>query len=469
MTKKAVGIMAILVLLTVTFLSLATPIFGVALAEDSWVQKAPMHEARSGLGVVAVNGKIYAIGGSTTTGSYPYSDGVEDLNEEYDPSSNTWILKTPMPTPMSEFGIAVYNNKIYCMKDNVNQVYDPKTDTWENRTAMPTPRHRLSANVVDGKIYIIGGYDRSLPYGGDATAINEVYDPETDTWSTKAPMLAEKSDYASAVIEDKIYIIGGGSLFQPLITVTQIYDTKTDSWSYGASFPYEYLSFRFLEGEKAGATSGVDAPKLIYIFAGVHKGGETEYLVQIYNPKNDSWTAGAEIPTDRTGFGVAVLDDLFYVIGGETSYVRFPFDPEPATLTKYVTNECYTPLGYGTISPIVTVISPQNANYTSNNASLAFTVNKQVKWMGYSLDGLENVTINGNITLRGLSSGSHNLTVYSEDLFGNFAEPQTYFFSIEEGQDSLLIPIVPISGLVIAVTVIAAGLLLFRRHRKTPS
>jgi N-acetylneuraminic acid mutarotase len=465
--SKALALALVLLFLTTSSTILAVLVSGT-IVENTWVAKAPMHQARSGLGVVAVNGKLYAIGGSTVTGSYPYSGGVEGLNEEYDLSSNTWTYKTPMPTPMSEFGIAVYNNKIYCMKDNVNQVYDPITDTWENRTAMPTPRLSLSANVVDGKIYIIGGYDRSLPYGGDATAINEVYDPETDTWSTKAPMLAEKSDYASAVIEDKIYIIGGGSLSQPLLTVTQIYDTKTDSWSYGAPFPYEYLSFRFLEGEKAGVTSGVDAPKLIYIFAGVHEtGGETEYLVQIYNPNNDSWTDCAEIPTDRTGFGVAVLDDLFYVIGGETSYVRFPFDPDPATITKYVTNECYTPFRYGTISPIVSVISPQNANYTSNNASLAFTVNKPVKWMGYSLDGLENVTINGNITLTGLSSGSHSVTVYSEDLFGNFAEPQTYFFSIEEGQDSLLIPIVPIIGLVIAVTVIAAGLLLFRRHRKT--
>jgi N-acetylneuraminic acid mutarotase len=436
--------------------------------ENSWVSKKPMQQARSSLGVAVVNGKIYAIGGSTATGAYPYSGGVEGLNEEYDPSSNTWSYKTTMPTPMSEFGIAVYNNKIYCMEDDVNQVYDPATDTWENRTPMPTPRHRLGANVVDGKIYIIGGYDRSLPYGGDATVINEVYDPETDTWSRKAPMLAEKCDYASAVVGDKIYIIGGGSLSQPLITVTQIYDTKTDSWSYGAPFPYEYLSFRFLEGEKAGITTGVDAPERIYIFAAIHETGDTGYSVQIYNPENDSWTVGADIPTDRTGFGVAVLDDLFYVIGGGTAYVRFPFDPEPATLTKYATNECYTPFGYGTIPPVVDIVSPENQMYNVTSVLLNFTVNKEVSWMGYILDCRDNITISGNTTVTELANGLHNVTVYARDKFDNMgvSENINFVIAVPEPEPEPF-PVAPVAAAFAAsITVVGVGLLVYFRKRK---
>ena len=428
-----------------------------------------MQKARSYLGVVAVNGKIYAIGGSTATGSYPYAGGVEGLNEEYDPSSNTWSYKTPMPTPMSEFGIAVYSNKIYCMEDNVNQVYDPATDTWENRTHMPTPRHRLGANVVDGRIYLIGGYDRSLPYGGDATAINEVYDPETDTWSKKAPMLAEKCDYASAVVGDKIYIIGGGSLSQPLTTVTQIYDTKTDSWSYGAAFPYEYLSFRFLEGEKAAVTSGVDAPERIYIFAELYETGEEpEYSVQIYNPENDSWTVGADIPTDRIHFGVAVLDDLFYVIGGGTAYSPIPFDPNPPTLTKYATNECYIPFGYGTISPLVNLVSPVNQTYNVTSVSLNFIVNKAVSWMFYSLDGQDNVAVTGNTTLLELSNGLHSITVCAKDDFENIGFSETINFTIAVPEpEPEPFPLVPVAASVaIAVAVAVIVLFVYFKKRK---
>ncbi len=372
-----------------------------------------------------------------------------------------------MPTPMSEFGIAVYNNKIYCMEDDVNQVYDPANDTWENRTPMPTPRHRLGASVVDGKIYIIGGYDRSLPYGGDATAINEVYDPEADTWSTKAPMLAEKCDYASAVVGDKIYIIGGGSLSQPLATETQIYNTKTDSWSYGTPFPYEYLSFKFLEKEKAGVTTGLDAPKRIYIFAGIYETGEeTEYSVQIYNPENDSWTGGADIPTERTGFGVAVLDDLFYVIGGGTAK-GIPFDPTPPTLTKYATNECYTPFGYGTIPPVVDLLSPENNMYNVTSVSLDFAVNKDVSWIGYSLDGQDNVTVSGNTTIAELMNGLHNVSVYAKDAFENIGVSETVYFTVDvpEPQPEPF-PTTLVIASVITIAVASVGLLFYFKKRK---
>jgi N-acetylneuraminic acid mutarotase len=427
-----------------------------------------MHQARAGLGVAVVNGKIYAIGGSTATGSYPYSGGAVGTNEEYDPSSNKWTYKKPMPTPRGGFGIAVYQNKIYCISSDANEVYDPATDTWENRTSMPTPRFNLDANVVDGKIYLIGGYDPSLPYGGDAAVTNEVYDPETDTWTTKAFMLAAKSDYASAAVGDKIYIIGGGSLSDPLATLTQIYDTKADSWSYGAPFPYEYLSFRFLEGEKAGVTTGVDAPERIYIFAEIHVTVDTGYSVQIYNPENDSWTVGADIPTDRTGFGVAVLDDLFYVIGGGTAYTRFPFDPDPPTLTKYATNECYTPFGYGTIPPVVDIVSPENQMYNVTSVSLNFTVNKEVSWMGYILDCRDNITVSGNTTVMELANGLHNVTVYARDKFDNMgvSENINFVIAVPEPEPEPF-PVAPVAAASIAAAVgVGVSLLVYFKKRK---
>jgi hypothetical protein len=43
--------------------------------------------------------------------------------------------------------------------------------------------------------------------------------------------------------------------------------------------------------------------------------------------------------------------------------------------------------------PIISVVSPENKVYTSNNVSLAVTVNEPVVWIGYSLDGEDNVTV----------------------------------------------------------------------------
>ena len=45
---------------------------------------------------------------------------------------------------------------------------------------MPTPRYGPAAAVVDGKIYVFGGNDV-----GSLDTVEE-YDPDTDTWTTKA-------------------------------------------------------------------------------------------------------------------------------------------------------------------------------------------------------------------------------------------------------------------------------------------
>ena len=38
-----------------------------------------------------------------------------NATEAYNPGTDTWTLKAPMPTSRDGFGIAVYQNKIYCI------------------------------------------------------------------------------------------------------------------------------------------------------------------------------------------------------------------------------------------------------------------------------------------------------------------------------------------------------------------
>ncbi len=65
----------------------------------------------------------------------------------------------------------------------VNEAYDPATNTWTTKAPMPTPRGALSAAAVNGIIYAIGGYKPN-----QELTVNEAYDPATNTWTTKAPM-----------------------------------------------------------------------------------------------------------------------------------------------------------------------------------------------------------------------------------------------------------------------------------------
>jgi N-acetylneuraminic acid mutarotase len=439
--KKAVALL-LAFFLTASCLIMAKPAFSSTdAAENTWMSKAPMHVARSNLGVAVVDGKIYAIGGLVGNGV------ATGANEVYDPETDTWSSRKPMPTARAYFATAVYQGKIYCIggTGGANEVYDPATDTWENKTVMPTPRFALQANVVNDKIYLIGGYIPDNSGLGAISSLNEVYDPATDSWTIEEPLPIATSDYPSAVVDNEIYVIGGLSS-NPRSDLNQIYDAESGVWSEGALMP---LGIRY---GAAGATAGVNAPKRIYFISM----GRT----QVYDPENDSWTFGADLPTRREGFGVAVVDDALYVIGGfKLSYAElYSID---VVVTRYATNEQYTPFGYGTVPPAVSVVSPENMTYETSNVSVAFTVNKPVNWTGYSLDGGETVAVVGNVTLEGLANGVHNVTVYAKDGFGNVGASETVSFTVD-----VPFPVTMVVAPIASVAVVGVGLILYFKKRK---
>jgi N-acetylneuraminic acid mutarotase len=382
--------------------------------ENSWTTKQPMPTARSGLGVAVASGKIYAIGG----------DGGSNVTEEYNPVTNMWTAKKPMPTGRGRFGIAVYQNKIYVIGGKTangftaaNEVYDPLTDTWETKASLPRGgRAELTASVVNGKIYVVGGYFVGLYLV--SSNVLDVYDPETDTWTTKSPMPATVYSCSSAVVDNKIYVIEN-SFGTRVGSLNQIYDTENDSWSYGRSIPVG------VAGAVAAATTAVFAPKRIYVIGG---DASTNSSNQVYNPENNAWSIGAQLSMSRTYLGVAVIDDTLYAIGGR--------DSDGASVDA---NEQYTPFAYGTTPPVLHVVSPENRAYNVSSIPVVFTATKSIDWSGYSLDSLANVTAGENATLSELSEGNHSVVVYANDTFGNMGSSSTVYFSVDTVSPIILV------------------------------
>src|ERR1700686_5240406 len=124
------------------------------------------------------HGKIYAFGGFVFPQWGPPAWVPINNTWEDDPATDNWKALAPLPTKRGSAVAAVVGDKIYVIGGAANlpgseamalmptvpqevlgtvEEYDPASNTWRARSPMPTPRNHAAAGAVNGKIYVIGG------------------------------------------------------------------------------------------------------------------------------------------------------------------------------------------------------------------------------------------------------------------------------------------------------------------------
>lgn len=119
------------------------------------------------------------------------------------------------------------------------------------------------------------------------------------------------------------------------------------------------------------------------------------------------------------------------------------------------------------IPPNISILSPEPKAYNTSDVPLDFTVNETASQITYSLDGQENVTAAGNMTLPRLSNGAHNVTVYAADEAGNMGASETATFTVAVPEPFPTVPVAVAS--VAAVAVVGVVLLVYFKKRKKES
>ncbi|WP_062487952.1 Kelch repeat-containing protein [Candidatus Nitrospira inopinata] len=280
----------------------------------AWRSAAPMLAKRTEVAVAALGGKIYVVGGFEKPGlSNVMSLSITPSLEVYDPVTDRWTAKTPLPVGLHHVGIGVAGGRLYVIggyaRSGINiwspvatvYAYDPTTDRWAERAPMPTARGALAVAELGGKLYAIGGFDRKAN-----VAAVEVYDPTLDRWTARAPLPTPRDHLATATVDGKIYAIGGrvNGDYGRNLAVVEMYDPLADRWTGVADLPT--------------ARSGITASALngmIYVFGGEGSSG-TFRENEAYDPQRDKWRPMAPMPTARHGLGSAAVEGRIYVIGG---------------------------------------------------------------------------------------------------------------------------------------------------------
>ena len=281
---------------------------------------APMPTARLGLAAaLGADGKIYAIGGFN-------SSQIASV-EVYDPTSNTWDTRASMPFARSYLAAAAKDGQIYALggwdgeiylregKSVANSIttveaYDLATDTWMAREQLGIQRLGFGVAVVNDRIYALGGFSDNHTGLGVHMSASEVYDPIANDWAQRAVMPTGRSELAAAVANGRIYAIGGTDgqgNGQVTLGAVEAYDPATNAWTTRASMPTR----------RKALSAVVGADGVIYAIGGRNGFGDVVSTVEAYDPSTNIWTPRASMPAPRsTAAAVVGPDGRIYVIGG---------------------------------------------------------------------------------------------------------------------------------------------------------
>lgn len=149
------------------------------------------------------------------------------------------------------------------------------------------------------------------------------------------PMPFSNAEAGAAELDGLIYVVGGFNDEEALM----IYDPAEDTWERGPDIP---------QGVHHPAVAGLDGR--IYV-----AGGHTaESMVQIYDPAAETWSlAGASIPTPRRAMGIVVLDGRIHIMGGTSG---------PIGGGGHVEHEAYDPVS-DSFEVLAPLLAPREHGY----------------------------------------------------------------------------------------------------------
>ena len=190
---------------------------------------------------------------------------------------------------------------------------------WRQETEVPTSRNGVATAVLNGKIYIIGGvsYTNKGGPGWSALPAVEIYNTRTDTWRKGADIPTPRIATQAAVFGGEIYVFGGYSRGEIRGTkqhkIVEVYDSRTDTWTRTRNMPTLRSGFK---------TTVVDGK--IYAIGGAILDRQRNVevatdLVEAYDPLANRWEKRAPMPTKRTWIDLEVINGKIYAIGGEIS------------------------------------------------------------------------------------------------------------------------------------------------------
>jgi N-acetylneuraminic acid mutarotase len=285
----------------------------------TWTTRAPSPIIRAEALRAVVDGKVYVFGG------FMGDDGPVKRSDVYDPVANTWTQLPDLPTRLTHAGVAVDGRDVYVAGGYVgigatgyNQQFGTKdvwkfnvdTKQWTAMPQMPVALAGGGAAVIGRMLHYFGGNDSNRADAGNHYALD--LDHPENGWQALAALPDPRSHFGTAVVDGKIYAIGGqhgNDAGLTTVATVNSYDPAADMWSTLASLPVAISHI-------ASAATVLDGRIII-------AGGETAHEVSsgrvlLFDPSTNAWSTLTPLPLPRFSGVDAIVDGVLYFTTGSS-------------------------------------------------------------------------------------------------------------------------------------------------------
>lgn len=264
-----------------------------------WVEETKMPAPRSQHCVAVLGGFIFTAGGSCSPDNG--GDSASDMLYRYDPRRCHWIKGAPMNQRRVDFYLGTMGECLIAVGGRNDsgplssvEVYHPADDHWTYVAELPKFTYGHAGTIHKGIVYISGGHDYQIgPYRHDMLS----YDPKTaDAWNECQAMILARGWHSMASLEDRIYAIGGSddhedSMERFDVLEVEAFDPQTNQWTMIA--PLRYAS------SEAGLAV---LNRKIYVLGGYSwETMDFSQGTQVFDPDKEQWTLGPNLPKHIAG------------------------------------------------------------------------------------------------------------------------------------------------------------------------
>jgi N-acetylneuraminic acid mutarotase len=174
---------------------------------NGWTPIARMPQALGSVSVTVLGDEIHLVGGRDV-----HSTGTHWV---YDPATNRYSSRAPLRVGRDHMGLVAYDGRIYAIGGRIDtpahntsyvDVYDPRRDAWTPAAPLPQPRSGMAVTDYNGKIFAMGGEQSGMNSAFDS---NFAYDPANNRWAEYPPLPEGRHGTGAAVLDGRLFVPAG--------------------------------------------------------------------------------------------------------------------------------------------------------------------------------------------------------------------------------------------------------------------